>query len=96
MLGTFLTVGTILFGIFGYVVSRNFVRNRLRFVDAVRSPLAPLAAGVLAFFIAWPISILPFIGIGTAVAFAFGCAFGTASGVKALRRGEYNERQLRA
>jgi hypothetical protein len=96
MLGTFLTVGTILFGIFGYVVSRNFVRNRLRFVDAVRSPLAPMAAGILAFLIAWPISILPFIGVGTALVFAFGCAFGTASGVKALRRGEYNERQIRA
>ncbi len=96
MLGTILTAATIAFGIFGFVVSRNFVRNRLRFVDAVRSPIAPMAAGILAFLVAWPLSILPFIGISTAVVFGFACAFGTASGIKALRRGDYNERQIRA
>ncbi len=96
MIGTILTAGTILLGIAGFMLSRDFVRNRLRFVDAVRSPLAPIAAGILAFFIAWPLSILPFVGVSTAVVFAFGCAFGTASGVKALKRGEYNERQIRA
>src|SRR5213594_782096 len=30
----------------GFVATRNFVRRRLRFVDAVRSPAAPLVAGI--------------------------------------------------
>ena len=31
---------------FGYVKSRKFVRERLRFVDAVHKPAAPVIAGV--------------------------------------------------
>src|SRR5438046_10633978 len=30
----------------GFVATRNFVRRRLRFVDAVRNPAAPLVAGI--------------------------------------------------
>src|SRR5437016_4214582 len=30
----------------GFVATRNFVRRRLRFVDAVRKPAAPLVAGI--------------------------------------------------
>src|SRR2546426_4973292 len=30
----------------GFVATRNFVRRRPRFVDAVRSPAAPLVAGI--------------------------------------------------
>jgi uncharacterized membrane protein len=86
--------GTLLLGIGGYVLSRNFVRRRLRFVDAVRSPLAPIAAGVLAFLIAWPFTLLPLVTATTAVVLGFACAFGTASGVRALRRGDFNSRQL--
>jgi|SwirhisoilCB1_FD_contig_31_1520321_length_337_multi_2_in_0_out_0_1 dolichyl-phosphate-mannose--protein O-mannosyl transferase len=96
MIGIILTAATIAVAVAGFVVSRDFVRNRLRFVDAARSPLAPLAAGVIAFVVAWPLSFLPFITITTAVIFAFACAFGTASGIKALKRGDYNERQIRA
>jgi len=95
MIGTIITAITVAAGIGGFVVSRDFVRHRLRFVDAVRSPLAPLLAGVVAFAVTWPLSILPFISVGMAVVFGFGCAFGTASGVKALRRADYNDRQLR-
>src|SRR3977135_3978458 len=29
----------------GFVAARNFVRSRLRFVDAVRKPAAPVVAG---------------------------------------------------
>src|SRR3977135_4274441 len=32
----------------GFVATRNFVRTRLRFVDAVRRPAAPVGAGVAA------------------------------------------------
>ena len=85
---------TIAAGVGGYVVTRNFVRNRLRFVDAIRSPFAPVIAGVLAFGILWPFTALPVIQIATAVVFGFGCAFGTASGVRALRRGSFGSDRL--
>jgi hypothetical protein len=94
MIGTILTAATVFLGIFGFIMSKDFVRRRLRFVDAIRSPLAPLGAGILAFLVAWPLSILPFVSVTMAVVFAFGCAFGTASGAKALKRGEYIERQI--
>jgi hypothetical protein len=38
--------------------------------------------------VAWPISWLPLISVTPAVVLGFACAFGTASGVRALRRGE--------
>ena len=63
------------------------VIRRLRFVDAIRSPLAPLIAGVAAALAAWPVAILPVITAGTAVVFGIGTGLGTASGVKALKRG---------
>ena len=89
-----LLAGTILLGAAGYFLSRDFVRRRLRFVDAVRSPLAPIAAGVGAFILAWPLSWLPLITATPAVVLGFACAFGTASGVRALRRGDSTSRQL--
>ena len=86
--------GTTLLAITGYVLSRDFVRRRLRFVDAVRSPLAPVAVGIGAFLLFWPLSLLPLISVTPAVVLGFACAFGTASGVRALRRADYNSRNL--
>jgi hypothetical protein len=64
----------------GYVLSRNFVRRRLRYVDAIRKPSAPLIAGVLAAAVVAPIAALPIITVGTALAFGVGVAGGVASG----------------
>jgi hypothetical protein len=64
----------------GFVMSRGFVRRRLRFVDAVQKPAAPLIAGAAAAVVALPITILPIVTIGTAVAFGIGVAGGVASG----------------
>ena len=86
--------GTTLLAIAGYVISRDFVRRRLRFVDSMRSPLAPIAAGIGAFLLFWPLSFLPLISVTPAVVLGFACAFGTASGVRALRRADYNSRNL--
>lgn len=94
VIGLITLLGTIVLGVGGYLFARDFVRRKLRFVDAVRSPLAPIAAGVLAFLVLWPLSWLPIISVTPAVVFAFGCAFGTASGVKALRRYDAGSRQL--
>jgi hypothetical protein len=64
----------------GFVWTREFVRRRLRFVDAVRRPAAPLVAGVAAAAVALPFAALPVITIGTAVALGIGVAGGVASG----------------
>ena len=45
----------------GFVIAKTFVRRRLRFVDAIYSPLAPLTVGVLMAVLAWPLAILPII-----------------------------------
>lgn len=64
----------------GFVVTRDFVRRRLRYVDAVRKPSAPLIAGAVAAAVALPVAALPVVTIGTAVAFGLGVAGGVASG----------------
>ncbi len=64
----------------GFVMSRAFVRRRLRYVDALQKPSAPLIAGAAAAAIALPVAALPIITIGTAVAFGVGVAGGVASG----------------
>jgi len=64
----------------GFVVTRNFVRRRLRFVDIVQKPAAPLIAGTVAAVALLPATILPAIGVGTALALGVGVASGIASG----------------
>lgn len=79
MLGLLLAAGALAGG---FVVTRDFVRRRLRFVDAVRAPAAPVVAGVVATAAALPVAVLPLITMGTAVAFGVGVAGGVASGRK--------------
>ena len=64
----------------GFVGARRFVRRRLRFVDAVQRPAAPLLAGLAATAVALPVAALPLVTVGTAVAFGVGVAGGVASG----------------
>jgi len=64
----------------GFVVSRSFVRRRLRFVDAMQRPSVPLIAGAAATVVALPVTLLPIVTVGTAVAFGIGVAGGVASG----------------
>jgi CHASE2 domain-containing sensor protein len=85
---------TIAAGVTGFLISRNFVRRRLRFVDAVHSPVAPVVAGVAAALIAWPAVLLPLITITTTIVFGIGTALGTASGARALRTEDINRRRL--
>lgn len=67
----------------GFVAARNFVKNRLRFVDAAQKPSAPVVAGVAATAVALPVALLPVISIPMAVAFGLGVGTGWASGQKA-------------
>ena len=64
----------------GFVAARDFVRRRLRFVDAVQRPAAPLVAGLAATAIALPVAALPLVTVWTAAAFGVGVAGGVASG----------------
>ena len=81
-------------GLAGYLVARSFVRNRLRFVDAVQSGWAPLVAGALAFAFVWPLALLPLVTLTPAVMFGIGAGFGTASGARIVRRGDAGHQRL--
>jgi hypothetical protein len=81
-------------GVTGYLMARNFVRNRLRFVDAVHSAWAPLVAGVVAFAFAWPLAVLPLVSLAPAVMFGIGTGLGTASGARIVRRGDATRHRL--
>jgi len=79
---------TVAAGIFGFAVARDYTLRRLRYVDGIRTPIWPwivgLGAAVLAAPLVW---ILPFVGGGAAAVFGIATGLGTASGVKALKRG---------
>jgi len=83
------TVGS---GILAFGFARGFVRRRLRFVDAIRSPVAPVLAAVGAAILVMPLTLLPLIGVVvtgvTAAVVGLGAGLGTRSGVKALQRGD--------
>lgn len=87
MFGWLTLVVTATAAVTGYIVARNFVRGRLRFVDAAYSRAAPFLAGILTAMVAWPLAILPIITTTTAALLGVGVGFGTASGVRALKRG---------
>ena len=67
----------------GFISARNFVKRRLRFVDAAQKPTAPVLAGVVATAVAIPVAALPIISIPMAIAFGLGVGTGWASGQKA-------------
>lgn len=65
---------------------RGYVARRLRFVDAIQKPAAPLVAGVAATVVALPVvSVLPFIGFGTAVATGIVVGMGVLHGAREVR-----------
>jgi hypothetical protein len=79
----FVTLGLILAGgalVGGYYITKSFVRRRLRFVDAIHRPSAPVIAGAVAAAALLPVTILPAVGVGTMLALGVGVAGGVASG----------------
>ena len=73
--------------IFGYIKTRQFVRRRLRFVDAVQNPAVPLLAGGLAGLVAVPIVwLIPFVGTVSALVFGLGVGVGVLHGSKDVKR----------
>jgi hypothetical protein len=73
--------------IIGFTQAKDFVARRLRYVDAARSPIAPIVAGVGAALVAAPIVwLIPFVGVGTAIAFGLSVGMGVAAGNKNVRQ----------
>jgi hypothetical protein len=75
-------------GIGGFVIARNFVKQRLRFVDVVHHPATPWIAGIGAAVVTWPLAALPLVTTATSAIFGLGTGIGTRSGAKALKSGE--------
>lgn len=70
-----------------YVKTRSFVRERLRFVDAVYRPVAPVVAGGAAALAAAPLAwVAPFIGGGTALLFGAAVGYGVVRGRRDLEQ----------
>jgi hypothetical protein len=85
---------TVAAGAIGFTLARNFVRRRLRFVDAVQSPWAPLLAGIVAAILFWPAALLPMLSATTAIVFGIGTGLGTASGARLIRMQSGGRRYL--
>jgi hypothetical protein len=85
---------TLTAGFVGYLMARNFVARRLRFVDAIHSRWAPPVAGVMAFLLVWPLALLPVLSVAPAVCFGAGIWLGTARGARIVRRADGTRPQL--
>lgn len=73
--------------VLGYAKTREFVRSRLRFVEAVHRAGAPLKAGGAAALLATPVVILlPVVGIPTALLFGAAVGFGVRAGSRDIRK----------
>ncbi|MBA3657160.1 MAG: hypothetical protein H0W69_07400 [Gemmatimonadaceae bacterium] len=79
-----LTLGVVYFG---YTTAHRFVRDRLRFVEGARKPHIPFVVAFAILAVTIPIAwILPFVGVGSAVALGVGVGAGVAAGGRDLRR----------
>ena len=73
-----------------YTKTREFVRTRLRFVDAAQKRSAPVIAGFGAGLVALPLvallAFLPAVGGATALLFGVTVGFGVKKGQKEVRQ----------
>jgi len=87
MLELLFAAGTGAATLFGYLKARQFVRERLRFVDAAHKPTAPVLAGIAATAIAAPVVwLLPIVGAPAAVIFGVGVGWGVHHGSRDARK----------
>ena len=75
----------------GYASARRFVRDRLRFVDAVHRPTTPWIAAVGAWVLGMLAAfLLPFVGPFAALSFGLSVGLGVAAGQRDIKRGSYS------
>lgn len=68
--------------------TRRFVRNRLRYVDAIQRAIAPWAAGGAVFLVSLLlVPLIPLIGLGTAITAGLAVGSGVAAGARDIRQG---------
>lgn len=68
--------------------ARRFVRDRLRYVDAVQKAFAPFVAGGMAMVVMAPIvAVVPIVGIGTVLTAGLAVGSGVAAGVRDIKSG---------
>lgn len=68
--------------------ARRFVRERLRYVDAVHRGHMPWVVGALTVILTLPVTwMLPFIGFGTSLIVGASVGFGVARGARDVREG---------
>ena len=90
MLSLLVLLVTLFAVVAAYAGSRRFVRERLRFVNAVQRRSAPVVAGAGALAAAALLTlVLPFVGLGTAIGLGAAVAMGVAAGARDIRRGSY-------
>ena len=67
----------------GFAWTRNFVRSKLRYVDAAHTRPVPWIVGIGAAVLAAPVvALLPIVGAGTAIALGVGAGLGVKSAQK--------------
>jgi hypothetical protein len=72
----------------GYAKVRKFVRTKLRFVDAVQSPLVAVGAGAAGARAAAPVAwLLPVVGGGSALLFGAGVGLAVRHGARDVQKG---------
>lgn len=76
MIGTIVLLAA---GIGGFVSARDFVRRKLRYVDAAHTSPAPWIAAGAAALVAAPFTLLPIITGATAIALGAGVGLGVKS-----------------
>jgi hypothetical protein len=74
---------------FGFATARRYVRDRLKYVDAVHTMKAPIIAGVIGWALFMPLTwVLPwFIGLGTAIVFGLSVGLGVRAGANDIKIG---------
>jgi hypothetical protein len=86
MLGMIAFAATVSAVVLGFAKTREFVRNRLRYVEGVHSSSAPLKAGGAALLLAAPVVwLLPVIGAPTAILFGAAVGAGVRAGSRDIR-----------
>lgn len=83
-------IGAGLVGLAGYVMSKDFVRRRLRFTKFVKSPgRLGVVAGAATVVVAAPVvAVLPLVGAGSAIFLGLAVGAGTAVGARDARDGK--------
>jgi hypothetical protein len=71
----------------GFAMARKYVRDRLKFVDAVHTMKAPIIAGLIAWAVFMPLTMFPLLGLGTAIVFGLSVGLGVRAGARDIRIG---------